>query len=262
MPGTGFSVPRREEKTPGPHARTPARPWRLSAGQTGIAFMVKSAGAYRARVGSQDIDLPVIPISDELAIALLITVDHGVRFAERAGAELAELLAPYEIEIVVSVATMGIPLAIEVTRALGLDDYLILQKTPKLHLRDAITEPVKSITTGGMQRLLFDAARVDVVQGKRVGLVDDVISTGASMRAALNLLGHVGAEPVAIGALLTEAATWRGELGDAATLVHALGAIPVFRRDSSGQLVEDWDGGGEPDGLAIGSTDAGRPTGP
>jgi hypothetical protein len=71
------------------------------------------------------------------------------------------------------------------------------------------------------------------------------------MRAALNLLHRVGAEPVAIGTLVTEAATWRRELGDTVELVHALGAIPVFRRDASGVLVEDWDGGGEPDGLAI-----------
>jgi len=196
--------------------------------------MVIAAGTYRAKVGSQEIDLPLIPITGDLAIALLITVDHGVRFVEQAATELALLLEPYEIDLVVSVATMGIPLAIEVTRALGLDDYLILQKT-----------------TGAQQQLLFDAARVEVVKGKRVGLVDDVISTGASMRAALNLLHRVGAEPAAIGTLVTEAATWRRELGDTVELVHALGAIPVFRRDASGNFVEDWDGGGEPDGLAI-----------
>jgi len=224
---------------------------RLSAREASIATVVEAAGIYRAKVGTQEIDLPVIPITDELAIALLITVDHGVKFVERAGTELAERLASYDLEVVVSVATMGIPLAIEVTRALGLDDYLILQKTPKLHLRDAITEPVKSITTGAPQRLLFDSARVGAVRGRRVGLVDDVISTGASMRAALNLLQRVGAEPVAIGTLVTEAATWRRELGDKASLVHALGAIPVFRRDASGSFTEDWDGGGEPDGLSL-----------
>jgi adenine phosphoribosyltransferase len=222
--------------------------------------MVIAAGTYHATVGSQEIDLPLIPITDELAIALLITVDHGVRFVERAATELAEQLEPYEPDLVVSVATMGIPLAIEVTRALGLDDYLILQKTPKLHLRDAIAEPVKSITTGAQQRLLFDAARVDVVKGKRVALVDDVISTGASMRAALNLLNRVGAKPVAIGTLVTEASTWRRELGDTVDLVHALGAIPVFRRNASGVFIEDWDGGGEPDGLALAALDARAPS--
>ena len=112
------------------------------------------------------------------------------------------------------------------TRALSLDDYLIFQKTPKIHLSDAIIEPVKSITTGARERLLFDRERVSAVAGKGVALVDDVVSTGASIRAALNLLRHVGAEPVAVGALLTEASVWRGTLGDDAALVHALGQFP------------------------------------
>ena len=213
--------------------------------------MVIPAGKYHVAVGSQSIDLPIIPITEELAIALLVEWDHGVRFVEQAAAELAKELEPYKVDLVVAVATMGIPLAIEVTKALGLNDYVILQKTPKLHLRDAITEPVKSITTGAQQRLLFDAAKVDFVKGKRVALVDDVISTGASMRAALNLLHRVGAKPVVIGTLLTEASTWRKVLADNVELVHTLGVIPVFRRDSEGALLEDWAGGGEPDGLAI-----------
>jgi adenine phosphoribosyltransferase len=193
------------------------------------------------------VDLPLVPIADDLAIALLITVDHGVRFAEQAGTELAELLAPFGADVVVSVATMGIPLAIEVTRALGLDDYLILQKTPKIHLQDAISEPVTSITTGAPQRLLFDRARVSAVAGRRVAVVDDVISTGASVCAALNILRRVGAEPVVIGAMLTEASTWQSALGVDARLVHALGGIPVFRRQRSGTLVEDWEGSSDRD---------------
>ena len=140
--------------------------------------MVAPVGTYTTAIGTQSRELPLVPIAERLAIALLITVDHGVAFIERAGAELAEVLRPYDVEIVASVATMGIPIAIEVTRTLGLDDYLILQKTPKIHLADAISEPVKSITTGATQRLLFDRARLDAVVGRRVALVDDVVSTG------------------------------------------------------------------------------------
>jgi adenine/guanine phosphoribosyltransferase-like PRPP-binding protein len=209
--------------------------------------VVDAVGRYKTRIGSQDVDLPMVPIADDLAIALLITVDHGVRFAEQAGTELAELLAPYDVDVVASVATMGIPLAIEVTRALGLDDYLILQKTPKIHLQDAISEPVTSITTGAPQRLLFDRARVSAAAGRRVAVVDDVISTGASVRAALTILRRVGAEPVVIGAMLTEASTWRMAMGDDAALVHSLGAIPVFRREPSGEIIEDWDGSSDRD---------------
>ena len=197
---------------------------------------------------AQDVDLPLVPIADDLAIALLITVDHGVRFAEQAGTELAELLAPYGAEVVVSVATMGIPLAIEVTRALGLDDYLILQKTPKIHLQDAISEPVTSITTGAPQRLLFDRSRVSVVAGRRVAVVDDVISTGASVRAALNILRRVGAEPVVIGAMLTEASTWRECAGRGRVRWSTPSAAsPCSGASRSGELVEDWDGSSDRD---------------
>jgi adenine/guanine phosphoribosyltransferase-like PRPP-binding protein len=203
---------------------------------------VTVAGTYLVDVGSQTVEVPLVGIADDLVIALLITVDHGVDFAERAGTELATQLAPFDIDIVVSVATMGIPLAIEVTRALDLDDYVILHKTPKIHLSDAVAQPVRSITTAVQQRLLFDRARLGAVRGRRVAVVDDVISTGASSQAACALLRGIGAEPVVIGALLTEGGSWRGRLGDDATRVRSLGAIPLFRRDADGALTEDWDG--------------------
>jgi adenine/guanine phosphoribosyltransferase-like PRPP-binding protein len=212
-------------------------------------------GTYRVRVGSQEFDIPLVEIAGDLTIALLISVDLGVSFAQKAGAELAAKLASYDPEIVVSVATMGIPIAIEVTRALGLDDYVILHKTPKIHLQDAIAEPVRSITTASVQRLLFDRARLDAVRGRRVAVVDDVISTGGSTRAALNLLRSVDAQPVVIGTLVTEGSNWRSFLGDDADLVMALGAIPLFRHGPDGGLVEDWEGGG-------GSTPADAATAP
>lgn len=196
--------------------------------------------SYRVTVGSQVLDLPLVRVAPEVSIALLISVDHGVHFAETAGRELATMLAPMGAEIVASVATMGIPLAIEVTRALGLDDYAILHKTPKVHLADAVEEPVRSITTDRDQRLLFDRARVGVVAGKRVAVVDDVISTGGSSRAALRLIRAVGGEPVAFGALLTEGGLWRSTLGEDAALVRTLGAIPLFRHRPDGTLTEDW----------------------
>ncbi|MGC2485969.1 MAG: phosphoribosyltransferase family protein [Acidimicrobiales bacterium] len=199
-------------------------------------------GTYVVDIGSQQLELPIVSLNDNLALALLITVDIGVAFLERAGKELAEVLEPYEVDVVATVATMGIPLAVEVTRHLGLDRYVVLHKTPKIHLADAIKEPVRSITTDAEQRLLFDRARIGDVQGKRVAIVDDVISTGASTGATLRLLRGVGAEVVVIGTLVTEAGLWRDALGDDAQMVRALGSIPVFRPDGSGGLVEDWNG--------------------
>jgi len=197
---------------------------------------------YSVEIGTQRVDLPLVSLNEQLALALLITVDMGVEFMSRAGAELAEIIRPYDVDIVATVATMGIPVAVEVTRHLGLDQYVILHKTPKIHLADAVSESVRSITTDAEQRLLFDRARIKDVDGKRVAIVDDVISTGASTGAALRLLRGVGAEIVVIGTLVTEASIWRTSLGTDAPMVRALGSIPVFRPDGSGGLVEDWTG--------------------
>ena len=197
---------------------------------------------YTVAIGSQTVDLPVVALSDSLSLALLITVDIGVNFMRTAGDELAELLRPYDVDIIATVATMGIPVATEVTRALGLDQYVILHKTPKIHLADAVAEPVRSITTNADQRLLFDRARIPAVAGKRVAIVDDVVSTGASTGAALRLLRSIGADVVAIGTLVTEASVWETSLGDDAQRVLALGKIPVFHPGDDGQLVEDWQG--------------------
>jgi len=197
---------------------------------------------YTVAIGSQTVDLPVVALSDSLSLALLITVDMGVNFMRTAGDELAELLRPYDVDIIATVATMGIPVATEVTRALGLDQYVILHKTPKIHLADAVAEPVRSITTNADQRLLFDRARIPAVAGKRVAIVDDVVSTGASTGAALRLLRSIGADVVAIGTLVTEASVWETSLGDDAQRVLALGKIPVFHPGDDGQLVEDWQG--------------------
>ena len=197
-------------------------------------------GIYTTTVGSQTVQLPLVPLTDDVTIALLICVDLGVSFAETAGRELAELMRPARPEIVVSVATMGIPLAIEASRALGIDDYVILHKTPKIHLGETWAEPVYSITTDAPQRLRMDPARVDALRDKRVAVVDDVISTGASLSSALRLVRRMNAEPVVIGCLMTEGGAWRKALGPDAALVRTLGAMPLFHPDGQGALVEDW----------------------
>jgi adenine phosphoribosyltransferase len=197
-------------------------------------------GTYTTTVGSQTVELPLVPLTDDLTIALLICVDMGVSFAETAGRELAELMREARPEIIVSVATMGIPIAIEASRALGLDDYVILHKTPKIHLGEAWSEPVDSITTDTPQRLRVDPARVEAVRGKRVAVVDDVVSTGASLAAALRLVRRMNAEPVVIGTLMTEGGGWKELLGDDAGLVRTLGAMPLFHPDGQGGLKEDW----------------------
>jgi adenine/guanine phosphoribosyltransferase-like PRPP-binding protein len=195
---------------------------------------------YRVEIGSQTVELPIVPVGPDTAISLLMTIDHGVRFMAQAGQDLAELLASSEPQIVATAATLGIPVAIEVTKALGFDDYLVLQKTAKIHLGDALAEPLSTITTAGSQQLRLDRARIAAVAGKRVALVDDVVSTGGSMAACMRLLRAAGGEVVSVGTLLAEGAGWSEALGDDAALVRSLGRIPLFRRVDGG-WVEQWD---------------------
>jgi adenine phosphoribosyltransferase len=184
--------------------------------------------SFVAQVGSQRITLPVIPVSDDLSIALMMVIDHGVSFVDTAGRELAEQFADTRPEIVVAPATLGIPVAIAVTRALGLDDYLILQKTRKVHLGDALEAPVHAITSTSGAALLLDRARLHAVAGKRVLFVDDVISTGSSSGAALALLESAGAEIVGIGAFLAEGDGWPDALLPYQDRLFTLGRIPLF----------------------------------
>jgi adenine phosphoribosyltransferase len=197
---------------------------------------------YLAQIGTQEVELPLVSLGSNLAIALMITVDLQVQFLDEAGRQLAEILRPLDVDVVVTIATMGIPVAISVAHGLGLDHYVVLHKTQKIHLETALAESVRSITTAAEQRLLLDRARIPLLQGKRVAILDDVISTGASVSAALRLVRRAGGEVVGVGVLATEASQWRSALADDAVLVRALGALPLFRSDGQGGLVEDWVG--------------------
>ncbi|HEX3982096.1 MAG TPA: phosphoribosyltransferase family protein [Acidisoma sp.] len=172
---------------------------------------------------------PIVPLNDAVAIALLMVIDRGVAFGARTGAALADLARPKSPDIIVGAATLGIPVAMEVTRALGLDDYVILQKSPKIHLGDALRESVTSVTSHGMQTLMLDRRALPLLAGRRVFVVDDVASTGSSLTAMLRLLRRAGAQIVGIGVILTEGHDWKTALGADAGLVMGLGHIPVFR---------------------------------
>lgn len=189
---------------------------------------------YDAQIGSQTVTLPVIPLGGpdgappEKAICLLMTIDHGVTFISIAGRELAGLFADLRIEAVATAATLGIPVAIEVARALGIDDYLVLQKSNKVHLGDALTADLSSITSHGSQRLLLDRRRIGAVAGRRTLFIDDVISTGGSAVAALSLLREAGADVVAAGFLLEEEGPGRAAVEAQGVEVRTLGSIPIL----------------------------------
>lgn len=179
-------------------------------------------------VAGRRVELPIVPIKPDFAISLMMVIDLGVKFGEHVGRELAAKLAPLKPDIIVGAATLGIPVAIEVTRALGHDHYVILQKSPKIHLADALEQRISSITSKGEQRLLLDKEAVPLLAGRRVVVVDDVVASGSSLKGALELVRRAGGDVVGIGVILTEARDWREALGADCALLHSLAHIPQF----------------------------------
>jgi adenine/guanine phosphoribosyltransferase-like PRPP-binding protein len=206
-------------------------------------------GSYTVTAGSQSADLDLIALNESLAIALLMTIDESISFVRTAGSELATRLAASvgggggaAIDVVVSAATLGIQVGTAVAVGLGLDRQVVLQKTKKIHLRDALREPLSSITTGTAQDLLLDRRAIPTIRGKNVVFVDDVISSGSSCAAALRLIRAAGGNIVGVGAILVEGGGWKTRLGhDDAELVTFLGKIPLFRPTGpDGAWEPDW----------------------
>ena len=193
--------------------------------------------SFTAQVGGEEIDLPLMQAGPDRAIALLMVIDRGLAFVERMGRKLAAEFEALQPDIVVGSATLGIPVAMEVTRALGHDQYVILQKSPKFHLSDALVEEVRSTTSKGPQLLLLDREAIARLQGKRVVIIDDVVATGSSMAAAMRLVRRAGGDIVGLGTILTEGQGWRAALGRDAGLITRLGHIPEFSlRDGQAEI--------------------------
>jgi len=200
--------------------------WALLGGSVGMPTL--SPEFHEIKVAGETFRLPIVQLDEHTAIAHLIVINMGIRFGELVGRALARRFASLKPDIVVGSATLGIPVAIEVSRHLRLDRYLILQKSLKFSLADALSEEVKSVTTPLPQRLLLDRKSISVIQGKRVLVVDDVVTSGSSIAAAIRLLRRAGANVIGAGVILTEGNAWRAALGEDAKLIDRLDHIPQF----------------------------------
>ncbi|MCX8278939.1 phosphoribosyltransferase family protein [Phyllobacterium sp. 0TCS1.6C] len=189
---------------------------------------------WRVDVSGFDVELPIVAIKPDFAISLMMVIDLGIKFGEHVGKKLAERLAPLQPEVIVGAATLGIPVAMEVSRALGLDQYVILQKSPKIHLGDALVQPISSITSKGEQKLLLDRQSIPLLEGRRTVVVDDVVASGSSLKGSIQLARAAGANVVGVGLILTEANEWKSVLGADADLVHSLAHIPQFKQGTMG----------------------------
>lgn len=175
--------------------------------------------------------LRVLPGDGDAAVASLIINQASFAVEDGLAEVLAEMLSPIAPQVVVGVPTLGLTLAANVARRLGHSRLVPLGTSRKFWYDDALSVPLRSITTpGGGKSLYLDPRLVPLIAGRRVAVIDDVISTGQSMRAALDLLEKVGVEPVAIGCAMLQGETWRDALTQSAARITSPLRTPRFRR--------------------------------
>jgi len=179
---------------------------------------------YEMTIAGLKRQLPLCRINDELYIGAFIMFGD-VEITKAAAEGLLEK-AP-EFDVILTAEAKGIPLAYEMARQSGENRYFIARKKAKAYMQGVFEVEVQSITTAGSQTLVMDQADADEIRGKRIIIVDDVISTGESLRAMEVLCEKAGAEVVGKMAVLAE--------GDAAKRddIIVLAPLPLFTADGT-----------------------------
>lgn len=180
---------------------------------------------YQLHICGLTRELPYIPISDTMAYASFVVLGD-TELVERAGKELA--LRAKDADIVLTAEAKGIALAHEITRNLGKKEFVVARKSVKSYMKNPIEEVLHSITTQGEQRLYLDEEDVEKIRGKKICLVDDVISKGESLQAMENLVAHVGAQVTCRMAILAE-----GEAAKREDIIF-LKELPLFKKGTFG----------------------------
>ena len=180
---------------------------------------------YRMTIAGLERDLPLCKITDDLYIAGFIMF-NDVEITEATARELLKL-AP-DFDVLLTAETKGIPLTYEMARQSG-KPYIVARKGAKLYMRDIVTVHVKSITTSQVQMLCLGKDECDELRGKKILIVDDVISTGESVAALEQLVESVDGELVGKFAVLAE-----GEAADRDDITF-LEYLPLFNSDGTPQ---------------------------
>lgn len=177
---------------------------------------------YKMTIAGLERELPLFPISDDTQIAAFILFGD-VEMTEVAAGKLLEK-AP-EFDIIMSAEAKSIPLVHEMSKQKGINDYVIARKGIKVYMKDPISVDVLTITTQHQQKLHLGQDDVALLKGRKVLIVDDVISTGESLKAMEALAEKAGANIVGRMAVLAE--------GDAynRTDISVLGQLPLFDKD-------------------------------
>lgn len=179
---------------------------------------------YKMEIAGLERSLQLFPVSDDLSIAAFIMFGD-VEMTEAAAKELLKK-AP-EFDILFTAEAKSIPLIYEMSRQNGMNEYVVARKAPKVYMENLITTDVDSITTHNIQTLCIGQREVDMIAGKRVLIIDDVISTGGSLASMELLVKEAGGNVVGKMAVLAE--------GDAMERsdVIALEKLPVFNPDGN-----------------------------
>ena len=164
---------------------------------------------YLLRVAGLERELKICPVNEELSIAGFVMFgDTELTIA--CAKELLRLVP--EHDVIVTAESKGIPIAYEMARQSG-RSYVVARKSVKLYMSDPAQVVVKSISTSSEQKLYLDSNEADKIRGKRVLIVDDVISTGESLKALETLVAQFGGHIVAKAAVLAEGdAAQRGDI--------------------------------------------------
>ena len=174
---------------------------------------------YKMTIAGLERSLPLCPLNDELYIAAFVIFGDPELTTAAAGALLEK--AP-EYDYIITAESKGIPIAHEMARLAGNQKYFLARKKPKLYMTGVFEVTVRSITTEGEQKLYLDRADADLMAGKRILIVDDVISTGESLRAIEELVKAAGGNIVGKMAILAE-----GDAKDRDDLIY-LEPLPLF----------------------------------
>jgi adenine phosphoribosyltransferase len=177
-------------------------------------------------IAGVDRALPLCPISDELMIGAFVIFGDPELTTACAGALLDR--AP-EYDYIITAEAKGIPLAHEMARLAGNQKYFIARKTPKLYMTGVFEAELRSITTAKSQKLYLDTADADLMKGKKVLIVDDVISTGESLAAIEHLVNMAGGIICGKMAILAE-----GDAQNREDLIY-LEKLPLF--DKKGNVI-------------------------
>ena len=176
------------------------------------------ANTYKMTIAGLERELPICPVSDKLDIAAFVMFSD-VEVTVKAAEELLKKCPDFDI--IITAESKGIPLAYEMARQSG-KSYVVARKSVKLYMTDPVEVEVKSITTADVQKLYLAADKAAMLKGKKVIIVDDVISTGESLKALETLTAAAGGSIAGEAAVLAE-----GDAADRDDIIF-IEKLPLF----------------------------------